>query len=69
VARAGTAPGTIAKLNRAFIDALEDVEISQRILALGADPTPTTPSEFAAFIVSEIGKWRQVALVSGAKEN
>jgi tripartite-type tricarboxylate transporter receptor subunit TctC len=69
VAPKGTPPAVIAKLNAAFVAALRDAELRDRILALGADPTPSTPAEFAAFIATEIAKWKQVVAVSAAKEN
>jgi tripartite-type tricarboxylate transporter receptor subunit TctC len=69
VAPVGTPHAVIAKLNAAFGAALRDGELRDRVLALGADPTASTPDEFAAFIASEIAKWKRVAAVSAAKEN
>jgi tripartite-type tricarboxylate transporter receptor subunit TctC len=69
LAPAGTPSEVIGKLNRAFVAALDDPELRDRILAVGADPTPSTPNEFAAFIASETAKWKQVISVSGAKNN
>jgi tripartite-type tricarboxylate transporter receptor subunit TctC len=69
VAPAGTPPEIIAKLNAAITGALKDPEVRERVLAIGADPTPTTPGEFAAFIRSEITKWERVVAQAGGKAN
>jgi tripartite-type tricarboxylate transporter receptor subunit TctC len=53
----------------AFVTVLEDPEPRDRIVAVGADPTPSTSNEFAAFITSETTKWKQVISVSGAMNN
>ena len=46
-----------------------DPEIIERIRALGAEPMPMAPAEFAAFITSDIDKWLKVVTVSGTKPN
>jgi tripartite-type tricarboxylate transporter receptor subunit TctC len=69
VAPAGTPPEIIAKLNAAITGALKDPDVRERVLAIGADPTPTTPVEFAAFIRSEITKWERVIAQAGGKAN
>jgi tripartite-type tricarboxylate transporter receptor subunit TctC len=69
VAPAGTPPEIIARLNVAITGALKDPEVRERVLAIGADPAPTTPGEFAAFIRSEITKWERVVAQAGAKAN
>jgi tripartite-type tricarboxylate transporter receptor subunit TctC len=37
------------------------------LLEQGAEPVPTTPANFAAFIVSETRKWRDVIKTAGIK--
>jgi tripartite-type tricarboxylate transporter receptor subunit TctC len=69
VAPAGTPADVIATLNAAFVTVLDDPGIAQRIRALGAEPIPMTPAEFAAFIRSEVDKWLKVVAASGAKPN
>jgi tripartite-type tricarboxylate transporter receptor subunit TctC len=64
IAPHGTPPDVIAKLNAAFVAALKDPETVKRIRALGSDPMPMTPKEFAAFIDSEITKWGKVVAQS-----
>jgi tripartite-type tricarboxylate transporter receptor subunit TctC len=69
VAPAATPPDVIAKLNAAFVTVLKDPEVVERIRALGSEPMPMTPSEFAAFTAREIDKWMKVAQTAGAKAN
>ncbi|SRR6266581_1688854 len=60
VAPAGTPPRIVDKLNKEIADALSAPEIRERALAAGAEPATSTPQEFAAFIRSEIAKWKEV---------
>jgi tripartite-type tricarboxylate transporter receptor subunit TctC len=64
VAPAGTPQDVIARLNTAFVTVLKDPVVIERIRALGSEPMPMTPDEFAAFIRSEIDKWLKVAAAS-----
>ena len=50
----------VAKINAAFVAALNDHDTVERIRALGSDPMPMTPSDFSSFIHSEITKWGRV---------
>jgi tripartite-type tricarboxylate transporter receptor subunit TctC len=67
VAPAGTPDDAIAKINAAFVTALKDPAIVERIRALGSDPLPMTPDEFSRFIDSEAKKWEAVAAKAGKK--
>ncbi len=61
VAPAGTPNDVIDKINAAFVAALKDPAIVDRIHALGSDPMPMTPAEFSGFIEREAGKWEAVS--------
>jgi tripartite-type tricarboxylate transporter receptor subunit TctC len=61
VAPAGTPQDVIAKINAAFVAALQDPAIAQQIRHLGSDPMPMTPEEFSRFLQSEAKKWETVA--------
>ncbi len=61
VVPAGTPAEVIARLNGAFVRALNDPEIARRIRELGGEPMPMTPDAFAAFIRTETEKWLKVA--------
>jgi tripartite-type tricarboxylate transporter receptor subunit TctC len=67
VAPAGTPPETVAKLNHAFVEALKQTETRLRFGNLLAEPVPTTPEEFGAFMKTELAKYEKVVKASGAK--
>ncbi len=67
VAPHGTPKAVVAKLNKAFTDALKAPETKTRFAALLAEPVPTTPEQFDAFMASERAKYQQVVKASGAK--
>jgi len=55
------------RLNKAFVDALNSPELKARMATLMAEPSPTTPEEFAAFVRAELAKYESVVKASGAK--
>lgn len=67
VAPAATPKETIAKLNQAFVAALNAPETRTRFAALMAEPVPTTPEGFGAFMKSELAKYERVVKASGAR--
>ncbi len=67
VAPAGTPKPVIAKLNKAFVAALNSPETRTRFTALMAEPVSSTPEQFDAFMASERAKYQQVVKASGAK--
>ena len=67
LAPAGTPPDVIAKWNAEVTKILNSPDMRERLTAQGAEPAPTTPGEFAAFIQSEIPKYARIVKVSGAK--
>jgi len=67
VAPAGTPPAVVAKLNQAFVAALQSPEARSRFATLLAEPVSNTPEEFAAFMKSELAKYEKVVKASGAK--
>jgi tripartite-type tricarboxylate transporter receptor subunit TctC len=56
-----------AKLHRAFADALASPEVKARLATLMAEPAPTTPDAFAAFVRAEHAKYEKVVKASGAR--
>ncbi len=66
VAPAATPRDVIARLNRGFVEALNAPETRQRFAGLLAEPVPTTPDEFAAFMKAELAKYEKVVKASGA---
>ena len=67
VAPAGTPKPVIAKLNKAFVAALNAPETRTRFGTLLAEPVPTTPEQFDAFMASERAKYQSLVKASGAK--
>jgi tripartite-type tricarboxylate transporter receptor subunit TctC len=65
VAPAGTPDDVIDKINAAFVAALKDPAIVDRIHALGSDPMPMAPAEFSRFIEREATKWEAVSARAG----
>jgi tripartite-type tricarboxylate transporter receptor subunit TctC len=64
---AGTPPAIVGRMNTELVAALKRQEIRERVIAAGAEPSPSTPEEFGALIRSEIVKWAEVVKASGAK--
>jgi tripartite-type tricarboxylate transporter receptor subunit TctC len=67
VAPAGTPKDVIARLNQAFVAALKAPETTARFANLMAEPVPTTPEAFGAFMKSELAKYQAVVKATGAK--
>jgi tripartite-type tricarboxylate transporter receptor subunit TctC len=67
VVPAGTPAETVRKLNAAFTEALRSPEVKARFATLMAEPEPTTPEQFDAFMTRERTKYQRVVKISGAK--
>jgi tripartite-type tricarboxylate transporter receptor subunit TctC len=57
---AKTPRSVVAKLNREVTRILGLPDVKERLLALGAEPTPTTPEQFDAHVRSEVAKFRKI---------
>jgi tripartite-type tricarboxylate transporter receptor subunit TctC len=66
-APAQTPPEVVTRLNRAFVGAIRDPEVQQRMRAAGTVPVGSTPEELASFQRAEIAKWTEIARAVGAK--
>lgn len=67
VAPAGTPKDVVAKLNHAFVAALQSPEAKSRFAGLMAEPVPSSPEEFGSFMKAELVKYEKVVKLSGAK--
>lgn len=65
----GTPADVVAKLNRAYADAMKQPDVQQRLLAMGSEAQPMTADEFAAFVKSEKDKYQEIVKLSGASLN
>ena len=63
----GTPKEVIAIWNAAVRKALSDPGLRDRLLANGAEPSPTSPAELGAVVKSEIPRWGKAVEQSGAK--
>jgi tripartite-type tricarboxylate transporter receptor subunit TctC len=64
---AGMAPDVVQRLNRAFTTALASADVRAKLAPMMAEPAPTTPEQFAAFVKAELAKYERVVKASGAK--
>lgn len=55
------------RLHKAFVDALQSPELKARMATLMAEPSPTTPEQFGAFVRAELAKYERVVKATGAK--
>jgi tripartite-type tricarboxylate transporter receptor subunit TctC len=67
VAPAATPKDAISRLNQAFVAALQSPEAKTRFAGLMAEPVPSSPEEFGAFMKAELAKYEKVVKLSGAK--
>ncbi|WP_082448686.1 tripartite tricarboxylate transporter substrate binding protein [Xylophilus sp. Leaf220] len=67
VAPAHTPPEVIARLNQAFVAALQAPETKTRFANLLAEPVSSSPQEFDQFMKQELAKYQQVVKATGAK--
>ena len=66
VAPAATPKDVVARLNQAFVAALNTPETKIRFAALLAEPVATSPDAFGAFMAAERAKYEPVVKASGA---
>lgn len=66
-APAGTPRPIIDTLNAALRQALQDPEITAKLIAQTLDPLPATPEQFAQRLRSDYDKYAEVVRISGAK--
>ena len=67
IAPAATPKDVIAKLNTAFVAALQLPDTRARFGQLMTEPTPSTPEQFAALVQRELKRYESVVKASGAK--
>jgi tripartite-type tricarboxylate transporter receptor subunit TctC len=60
-----TPAAIVERLNREVLKALADPALQRRMLEIGAEPSPTSPSEFKELVSAEVAKWRKVILDAG----
>jgi tripartite-type tricarboxylate transporter receptor subunit TctC len=68
LAPAKTPPAIIAKIHDAFVAAVNDPVVKERLIKSGAIPVANTPAEFGAMMKDEIARWGKVVREKGIKE-
>lgn len=56
----GTPEAAVARYNREVATALERPAFRARLQSVGADPAPSTPAEFAAFVERDRARWTRL---------
>lgn len=64
---AGTPPETVAKLNKALVDALNSSTVKARFQALGVEALPGTPAQMGSYVKSERERWGRLIRDNGIK--
>src|SRR5512134_2416220 len=67
VAPANTPREVISRLNAEIKAALNAADVREKALAAGAEPSPSSPEEFAAYIRNETKKWGEVVRAANIK--
>ena len=57
---AATATPIVTTLNAVLVKMLNEREMSQRLAAQGADPSPSTPAQLGSYVLEEQARWRKV---------
>ena len=65
LAPAGTPAAIITQIHAESMKALNSADMKEKLANDGAEPSPTSPEEFAAHIRNELEKWRKVAKAAG----
>lgn len=64
---ANTPDAVVMRLNSEIHNALRAPDVRERLTRLGAEPTPTTPGQFAVLIQNDLKKYAAIVKASGAK--
>jgi tripartite-type tricarboxylate transporter receptor subunit TctC len=68
IAPAGTPRPIIDRLNKELRAALNSDDVRSRLIQDGAEPTPGSPEDYAAFIDKDETKWAEIVKAIGLKE-
>lgn len=64
---AGVPVARVQVLNEAFVAALNSADVKAKLAPMMAEPAPTTPEAFAAFVRAELAKYERIVKATGAK--
>lgn len=63
----GTPADTVAKLNKALVDALNSTAVQARFQALGVEGLPGTPNDMARYVKDERERWGRLIKANGIR--
>ncbi len=63
----GTSKELVTWLNQEITRLVSMPEVRDRMLAVGAEPTPSTPAEFGVFLQKETARWGKLLKEAGVK--
>jgi tripartite-type tricarboxylate transporter receptor subunit TctC len=64
---AKTPPAIVARLNAAFVKALDNPQVKEKLFAQGAEAASSSQAEFDRMIKEELAKWELVIKTAGIK--
>ncbi|MCB1998262.1 MAG: tripartite tricarboxylate transporter substrate binding protein, partial [Rhodoferax sp.] len=64
---AGVPVARVQALNAAFTAALRSDDVKAKLAPMMAEPAPTSPDEFLAFVKAELAKYERIVKATGAK--
>jgi tripartite-type tricarboxylate transporter receptor subunit TctC len=67
LAPAGTPDEIVRQLNAAIVTIVRTSDVSEKLVAQGAEPIGDTREAFGKYLRAEVAKWAQVVKASGAK--
>jgi len=68
LAPAGTPPAAISKIHDAFVAAINDPVVKEKLIQSGAIPVANSPAEFGKFLKQEYDRWGKVVREKGIKD-
>jgi tripartite-type tricarboxylate transporter receptor subunit TctC len=68
LAPAKTPPAVITKIHDAFVQAINDPVVKQKLIDSGAIPVANSPAEFGKFLKEEYDRWGKVVREKGIKD-
>jgi len=66
---AGTPKSVIDRLNQAFLQALKDPGVLEKLRIQGTEPLGSTPEEYGDYLAKELARWADVVKRSGMSLN
>ncbi len=64
---AGVPAARVQALNAAFTAALRSEDLKAKLAPMMAEPSPTSPDEFLAFVKAELAKYEKIVKATGAR--